>query len=262
MSQFFGVFCHEYGMSLRRPGLWIAYGLLYAFYGFTIFAHGPGSESSTIPLDQLWQFAGETLFMFNMFMPILAGILSADRMQRDFRLGMRELQRSTPLGLLVYILAKYFGVLTAVLTPVLILVLAAGVLYVVLEGAPLHFIGILLVAFLGMAVPAHAFVVAFSLACPLVMPVRVYQVLFTGYWFWGNYLNSSAFPTISDTLLVPSGKYVMEGLLGGFPAGSVQNSGPLYTATDAVLNLTVLAGCIVIVLFVLDRYLRLQARRA
>jgi ABC-type glycerol-3-phosphate transport system permease component len=126
----------------------------------------------------------------------------------------------------------------------------------------MHFIGILLVAFLGMAVPAHAFVVAFSLACPLVMPVRVYQVLFTGYWFWGNYLNPSAFPTISDTLLVPSGKYVMEGFLGGFPAGSVQNSGPLYTATDAALNLTVLAGCIVIVLFVLDRYLRQQARRA
>lgn len=261
MSRFFGVIRHEFGMYLRRPGVWIAYLLLYCFYAVIMFTPSPIGEYSPFPFNELWQFAGQTLFYGNMFMTLLAGILCADRMQRDFRLGVRELQASTPLSLPVYILAKYFGVLAAALTPMLIWLLLSGLAYVIWTGAPLHFIGILLVAFAGMAIPAHAFVIAFSLACPLVMPVRVYQILFTGYWFWGNYLNPGAFPTISETLLVPSGKYVLEGLLGGFPAATISNPGPLYTSQEAVLNLIVLGLSIVAALFALDRYLRWQAQR-
>jgi hypothetical protein len=40
---------------------------------------------------------------------------------------------------------------------------------------------------------------AFSLACPLVIPLRICQVLFTGYWFWGKLISPKVFPTISDT---------------------------------------------------------------
>jgi hypothetical protein len=227
-----------------------------------MFYPDPYGENSMVPFNELWQFAGRTLFYGNMFMTLLAGILAADRMQRDFRLGVRELQSSTPLSLPVYVLAKYCGVLAAALTPMLIWLLLSGIVYVVWYGAPLYFIGILLVAFIGMAVPAHAFVLAFSLSCPLIMPVRVYQVLFTGYWFWGNYLNPGAFPTISQTLLVPSGKYVLEGFLGGFPSGKAPILGPVYTAQQAVLNLIVLALSIAAALFVLERYLRWQAQRA
>lgn len=261
MSRFFGVIRHEYNMYLRRPAVWVAYLLLYAFYAVIMFFPSPISEDSALPLNELWQFAGQTLFYGNMFMTLVAGILAADRMQRDFRLGVRELQSCTPLSLPVYIMAKYCGVLIAALTPMLVWLLLSGIVYVVWYGAPLHFVGILLVAFTGMAVPAHAFVLAFSLAVPLVIPVRVYQVLFTGYWFWGNYLNPGSFPTISDTLLVPSGKYVLEGFLGGFPSEKTPILGPVYTTQQAVMNLIVLALSIVAALFVLNCYLRWQARR-
>lgn len=262
MSEFFGVIRYEFNMFLRRPGMWIAYLCLYVFYAVLLFMPDPMGEIISFPADETWQVAGQQLFYYNMFMVLLAGIISADRMQRDFRLGVCELQQSTPLRRPVYILAKYFGVLAGSLVPMLILVVGTAV-FSILMGAPPQYLGAMLVAFLAMGVPAHAFVVAFSLACPLVMPVRVYQVLFTGYWFWGNYLNPGAFPTISDTVLVPSGKYVLEGFFGGFPSSrNLEWLGPLYTPAGATLNLVVLALCILAVLCVLDRYLKWQARRA
>jgi len=248
-------------MSLRRRGMWIAYLILYIFYGFILFYPDPSGKNVPFPVNELWQVAGYILFYSNMFMVLLGGILSADRMLRDYRLGVRELQKSTPLRLPVYLLAKYFGVLAGVSVPMLVWMLIVAVLGMS-YGAPLYFIGIMLVAFLSMGVPAYAFVVAFSLACPLIMPLRVYQVLFTGYWFWGNYLQPGAFLTISGTLLVPSGKYVMEGFLGGFPSSNTNLPASFYTATDAFLNLSVLVVCIVAVLFTLNYYLKWQLHRA
>jgi ABC-2 type transport system permease protein len=263
VSQFLGVIRHEFNMSVRRPGMWIAYLILYAFFGVIFFAPNAAGEITILfPAGQIWQGAGYILFYCNMFMVLLGGILSADRLQRDFRLGVRELQQSTPLRLPVYILAKYLGVLTAVALPMLVWVMLVGLYAILTQGAPIQLLGILFVVFLAMGIPAYAFVVAFSLACPLVMPVRVYQVLFVGYWFWGNYLSPGAFPTISDTLLVPSGKYVIEGFLGGFPTTYANIPPAAYTSTDAILNLSVLALCILAVLVALHSYLRWQTQRA
>lgn len=259
MSTFCGLVAHEFRMYLRRPGLWLAYFCLYIFYWLVLFASTPGGREMAFTTEALWPTACEILFYTNMFMVVLAGILAADRLQRDVRLGVRELQQSTPLRLPVYLLGKYAGVLAASLMPMLVWVLiVAGI--GLWRGAPVSFVGVLLVVALGMGVPAHAFVVAFSLACPLVMPVRVYQVLFTGYWFWGNYLNPGVLPTISTTLLVPSGRYVMEGFFGGFSTGGRPR--PLATPLEAGLNLIVLAACIAGVLVSLGYYLRGQARRA
>jgi hypothetical protein len=236
---------------LRRPSVWVVYLLLFAFYAVMMFLPGQDSSVAIFPKDQIWQFAAQMVFWGNMFMTLAAGILASDRMVRDVRLGVRELQSSTPLQLPVYILSKYLGVLAAALVPMLICLLVSGTVYILLMGAPVKLIGVLLLAFLGMAVPAHTFVIAFSLACPLVFPLRVYQVLFTGYWFWGNYLSPKAFPTISDTLLVPSGKYVLEWFLFGYAA-----------AQTAVLNLLVLFVCAAVMLIVLHEFLRWQRRRA
>jgi ABC-2 type transport system permease protein len=259
VSQFFGISGHEFNMCLRRRGMWIANIILYVFYGAVLFIPNPDGSTAPFPPAQLWQIAGYVLSYSNMFMVLLGGILAADRMQRDFRLGVRELQLSSPLSLPVYILAKYLGVLAGVSLPMLIWTILVG-FYGIFQGAPFYFMGIMLLAFVSMGIPAYAFVIAFSLACPLVMPLRVYQVLFTGYWFWGNYLNPGAFPTISDTLLVPSGKYVMEGLFGGFPSAYSSLPTPSHSASEAYLNLSVLAACILIALTVLFLYLRWQER--
>jgi len=261
VSRFFGVIRHEFNMSVRRPGFWIAYILLGLFYAVTIFAPSADGSSGIIPPEQLWREAGHRVFMFNIFLPLLAGILAADRVQRDVRTGVRELQRSTPLSIPVYILAKYLGVLASVLLPMFLLVVVSGALMVAKGYAPAGFLWPLLLAFLSIAVPAHAFVVAFSLACPLVMPLRVYQVLFTGYWFWGNLLTPKAFPTISDTVLNAVGQYPLQAYFG-LVFESTDGVTVPFTPPEAVLNVTVLVACIAVALFALDRYLRRQERCA
>jgi len=261
VSQFLGVARHEFSMSIRRPGFWIAYTLLCLFYVVTSLTPSLDGSEDLIPPEQIWPEAGHVVFMYNIFLPLLAGILAADRLQRDFRTGVRELQQSTPLSRPVYILAKYLGVLLSVLLPMFLLVVVVGALVVTKGIAPPGFLWPLLLAFLTIAVPSHAFVVAFSLACPLVMPLRVYQVLFTGYWFWGNLLSSQAFPTISDTVLNAVGQYPLQGFFGMY-FDSTHGVDDHFTAPQAVVNLIVLAVCIAIALFALDRYLRWQERRA
>ncbi len=261
MSQFFGVARHEFNMSIRRPGFWIAYTLLSLFYIISILTPSMDGSDDIIPPDQVWREAGHIVFMFNIFLPLLAGILSADRMQRDFRLGVRELQHSTSLSTPAYILSKYAGVLLSVLTPMFLLVLGTGLALIVKGLAPVEILGPLLLAFLAIAVPSHAFVVAFALAVPLVIPVRIFQILFTGYWFWGNLLSPQAFPTISDTLLNAVGQYPLQGFFGMY-LDSTHKVTAGFSTLEAALNLLVLMACVFIALFVLDRYLRWRQYQA
>jgi ABC-2 type transport system permease protein len=257
MTQLFGVFCHEFGMSLRRPGLWVAYGLIFTFYTISTMYPSPAGETLRLADDQLWQYAGRMGYVFNLFLPVVAGILASDRMQRDFKNGVRELQASAPFTEATYVIGKYFGVLCAALLPVLGWVWLLTGLFVFNGNASLKFLPAMTASFFAILLPAFAFVTAFSLACPLVMPLRVYQILFTGYWFWGNYINPKVFPTLNGTLLTPGGMHAFQGYFGGFPGSTAE-----YTAADATMNLIVLGLCIVAALVMLQQYLQWQARRA
>jgi len=263
VHRFAGIFRHELGMSMRRKGLWVAYGLLFVFYTVLLFSPPPLGEmvkGEVIARSQLWPVAGRFLLAINVFCPLVAGILAADRMQRDVRLGLRELQDSTPLSRPVYVLAKYLAALVSSLLPVFLWVMVITVVMTADGHAPAGFLAAVPVAFLAITVPAFAFVVAFSLACPMVMPLSVYQILFTGYWFWANFIPPSLFPTLNGTLLTPSGIFALQAFFGG-PEHS-GHPGPQYTVADAISNLSVLALCVVAVLLLLERDLARRTRRA
>jgi len=249
-----GVILHELGMSLRRPGLWIAYALLFVFHMVVLFAPPPLGEwtGESITPALVWPSAGRFLAALNVFFPLVAGILTADRVQRDLRLGMRELQESTPLSPAAYVLTKYAGVLLSVLLPLLVWAMGIAVLMAAIGHAPLAFVPATFVAFLAITVPAFAFVVAFSIACPLVLPLPVYQVLFTGYWFWANFIPPQLFPTLNGTLVTPSGMFV----------SALMKSPSEAAALDAALNLGVLAACTLAVLATLTAALARRARLA
>ena len=246
-------------MSIRRWGVWLAFGLVTGFYAIS-FIMAPGYEDiPTITSEVVWQTAGQTAFFLNVFLPVVAGIAASDRLVRDLKLGVAELQGSSPLSRWKYLLSKYIAVVAAVLTPVLLFdMLVAGLSTILHPGMPLALIPLPLLAFLAINLPAYAFVTIFSLACPLVMPLRVYQVLFTGYWFWGNFLNPAVFPSLSDTLLAPSGKYAVQAFFGNM----ISINAPERTVTDAFLNLLVLALCILAAMLVTRTYLVWKARRA
>ncbi|MES1244234.1 MAG: ABC transporter permease subunit [Acidobacteriota bacterium] len=263
MRSFSGILRHEISMSLRRKGLWVAYGILFVFHTVLLFSPPPVGEfikGEVIAGSEVWAVAGRFLLACNVFFPVVAGILSADRVRRDFELGVRELQDSTPLSRHAYVLAKYLGALAASLFPLFLWVMGIAAVLLLIGHAPVAVLVAVPAAFLAVTVPAFAFVVAFSLACPLVMPLSLYQILFTGYWFWANFIPPKLFPTLNGTLLTPSGMFVQQGFFGGAVSqaltGAVQ-----HTPADAVANLAVLGLCAAAALVLLDLHLgRLRDR--
>ncbi len=258
MKRFWGVVKYEYGMSIRRWGLWLAFGLIFLPYLFSLSVNEPGS-GPTMAVGAMRQSAGTLALQLNLLMPVVGGVVLADRLARDFRLGVSELLNSTALSRWAYLLGKYVGTLGSVLTPVLLAVIIIsgfGLIY----GSPLQVVGFLgwaLLGFLTINVPAYAFITAFSLACPLIMPVRVYQVLFIGYWFWGNFLNPMVFPTLNGTVLTPAGHFALQRFFG-----TEIGSHGLYSGDLALLNLGVLALCVVLVMAATERFLAWKAQRA
>jgi ABC-2 type transport system permease protein len=256
MSQFWSVFRYEFLMSIRRKGLWLAYGLLFLFYFVSIIIGRGSVENVTMPMKELWTNSAILAFMFNLLLPVVGGISAADRLVRDRNLRVDELLSSTSLTNRDYLAGKYFGVLTSLLLPVFICQIAMRI-YTLFLGVPFILLGMTVVCFFVITVPAYAFITAFSLACPLVMPVRVYQVLFTGYWFWGNFLSPDVFPSLSGTLLQPGGKVAMEGLFGLTYGGR-----SAYGPTDVLINLALLAICIVAALLAANQFLIRKSRLA
>jgi ABC-2 family transporter protein len=260
VKAFIGVFCYEYRMSIRRWSLWLAFGLLMIFYLTSIML--PPDTFEVLPSGKdVLSYAGSYAFMLNLFMPVVGGILVADRLVRDQKLGVDELLHSTALKRGAYLAGKYLGALASITTPVLLTALLMGIVTAA-SGAPLTIIPAMLVAFLGVNLPAYMLITAFALACPLVIPVRVFQVLFTGYWFWGNYLSPTVLPTFNGTYLTANGEFVLTAFLGGFYGIGGPDSAPLPNPVDAVLNLAALGACALLALVAADRYMAWQARRA
>ncbi len=263
MSQFLGIVRYEYSMSIRRWGMWLAFGLIFLLYvARTLLDASAQGKLLPIADGQVWEYAGRMAFNLNLFMPVVGGIVAADRIARDVHLGVAELQNSTSLQRWPFVLGKYVGVLLSLLTPQFLIALLLGSI-MVLSGMPPVLLLYTLIAFLAIVVPAYAFITIFSLAFPLILPLRVYQVLFTGYWLWGNYLDPRVFPTISNTLLVACGKYAYEGFFGGVVGSrGVGYNAVSHTPLDAALNWIVLAICIVAALIALERYLAWRAHGA
>ncbi|RPJ53260.1 MAG: hypothetical protein EHM24_33130 [Acidobacteria bacterium] len=253
MSAFWGIARFEFGMMIRRRGLWLAYGLLFAFYA----AQVPGGFGRSLVEGgegRLAAVAAEIVYMLNMFMPLIGGLAVADRLVRDLRLGVRELQRSAPVRTGTWLLGKFVGVMGASAVPMFGFVLIIGAALAVTGHAPAAFVLNILIAWLAIALPALIFVSAFSLAFPLVLPLRVYQVLFTGYWFWGNYLNPKVFPTLSGTLLTPGGIFALRGFFGGeLPGGRGVSIGPGAAALNIAVLAVLAAAALVAGIWLVDR---------
>ncbi len=83
----------------------------------------------------------------------------------------------------------------------------------------------------------------------------VYQILFTGYWYWGNFLSPQVMFTVSDTLLNASGKYALMAFYG------VQisvDSPEVASGQRLSSNIIVLLGCAGIALAGHDRLHRAE----
>ncbi|HYK97262.1 MAG TPA: ABC transporter permease [Candidatus Acidoferrales bacterium] len=201
MSAFLGALRYEFCMQLRRRSVWVSIGFALVLL-FALFSRSGPPERVLPPADTALRLVGNASF----FLPVAFGILLADRWRRERSLGTLELLDSLPASLGARLWGKYFGATIATMIP-LLLAFALFMLYSGVRIGDATLVRFLPLIFVVVIAPGLLFVAAFSIACTEWLPVPLYAVLFTGYWFWGNLVPPERMPTLNCTLLTPIGEY-------------------------------------------------------
>ncbi len=199
---------NEYRMLIRRWPLWC---LPAAVVAMLLATGGFGFDTASSDPSSVARLVGQQAIGVNLLVLVVIGALLADRWVRDRQLGVEELLFATAASPVSRLWGKYLGVLAAAASPLLVVwaLLAARL---AIHYGDLSVAGTAALAYLVLVLPGLAFVAAFGLVVPRLLGVRLYQVLFIGYWFWGNLVPQHVMPTLSGTWLTPIGKYADAGL--------------------------------------------------
>lgn len=262
MSQlaiFSGVMRYEYRMQIRRRSLWITYAIFALLLGAIVFGNDSSTmykvlvHPETVPLSEVVVYWATVV---NYLFPVVVGVMVADRLPRDRRTKEQVLLTTTSGTLHSRIFGKYLRSTLAVITPMLI-VYSLSIAYVLYQTHTIMAIPLAIAAFASVVLPGVLFVSTFSLACPVILPVPLYQFLFVGYWFWGNlFPPNRGIPTLSNTLLLPLGGNAAMGFFG------VQSSAIDHaTVMQGVASIALLSGIAALVLVTLFYILKCQQAR-
>ena len=243
LAAFLGAARYEFLMQIRRVALWVGMLFLYPF----CFNHFNDRFLDPITFPAARYSLGQWAQFIALFFPLAAGLLLADRFTRDRKTRVDELLPTTQSALGARLSGKYIGSALATLVPIFA-AYVIGVALIIGHWNAFGDVPLALGLFLVGLVPAVLFVGAFSIACTTVLWPVLYQFLFVGYWFWGNFLNPHlGIPTLNGTLLTPSGKHTITGLF--FSASGIhlgQSGGislPVSTFQQGVESLLLLLGC-------------------
>ena len=128
---------YELWMQLRKPAIWIATVLPFALYAlFAVL----GNDSTGLQRyryetsPKVWMV--DALGWFVPVLPMIFGIVLADRLVRDRRLGVAELLDATPANPSARLVGKYLGVCAATAVPVALLCVAVALGFTVWRGQP------------------------------------------------------------------------------------------------------------------------------
>jgi hypothetical protein len=255
---------YEFRMQLKRKALWIVMAP-FVLWGVGLFPNiyfqrpdAPPGPSPWVPpadMSTLEVVAGWALVLQST-VPIAVGIMLADRLARDRRMRVADLFEALPASPGGRLFGKYLGATLATLVPVF-LAYAGLIAYTVAIRGDLAAVPLGLLAFLAINLPGLLFVAAFSVSCPAVMWVPLYQFLFVGYWIWGNQLSpASGIPTLTGTVLTPLGEHVAHGFFG---ANTIYANGA--SAWEGAVSVGLLLGLGALALYVAHKYLRRQQAR-
>ncbi len=232
-----GAVRYEFLMQIRRRALWIAMLAVCPF----LFRHFDAfylSNQLTLQMS-LGQWTQLTTRLF----PIAAGLVLADRYARDRKSYVDELITTTPVSNGTRLFGKWLGSGFATLTPIF-LVHLAGLLLILNHWHAWNALPEALALFVVVDGVAVLFVCAFSIACTTVLWTVLYQVLFVGYWFWGNLLRPNlGIPTLNGTLLTPSGHFTLPGLFPSTVLRQGSYTGHTVTAGEGLASLALLLAC-------------------
>ncbi len=254
---FFGTLAYEFRMQIRRRAVWITMILLILLVIMAI-RRSIGGYNEFLGINNLSLPAviANWTDIVNAILPVGVGVLLADRLPRDRRTRVDELFISMPGALSSRLLGKYLGSMLATLVPMFAFY-CIGIGYILYQIQNPQVLLLAIETFAAIVLPGILFISAFSIACPSILWVPLYQFLFVGYWFWGNWLGvRTGIPTLSNTILTPVGTYISSGFFGAslFP---VQNA----TVLQAIESMLLLLSITAFVMVVLWSYLKWQQSR-
>lgn len=254
-AAFFGALAYEFRMQIRRRAVWITFIALGLF--FTQF-HQPWFRPITTPASAaIIYWTG----IVQSFLAVAAGLLLADRLPRDRRTKVDELLNTLPSTVNARVFGKYLGSTIATLVPMFV-IYSTGTAFILFRWHTFQALPVALASFTAIALPGVMFIGAFSIACTAILWVPLYQILFVGYWFWGNLLPDVGIPTLSTTILTPVGGYMCTGFFNpngeeGVCSPGIQGA----TASQGVESILLLLVLAILVIFALTGYLKWQQAR-
>ena len=243
----------EFTMQLRRKSVWIApiaaSVLIYSWMG------RPWMFDHTLPASVT---IGNWAIMCNRFLPVVFGVLLADRLPRDRRLQVTEVLDALPASAGGRLTGKFLGSALATATP-LFLIYLLGVASIFATVHDPLFLLLAPLSFVTINLPGLLFVAAFSIAIPAILWVPLYQFLFVGYWFWGNLLSPSyGIPTLSNTWLTPLGNVAASGFFSTHAFQIVTISGEHVSRWEGALSIVLLLAGGTVALLMANGYLSWQ----
>lgn len=247
---------YEFTMQARRKSVWIVMGVfsLLMLTG----SDAPWKVSDGMPLAEA---VAKWAITLQVLLPLAFGLLLANRLPRDHSTQVSELLIALPAGSGARLAGKYLGSTLATMAPMALLY-SVGIFYLLADRGDLTAIPLGIVAFCAINVPGLLFVGAFSVSCPAVLWVPLYQLLFVGYWFWGNFLLQgpqsplyNTIPSLSGTLLTPAGYYASGAFFG------VSIAGIQAVVWEGVVSICLLVGLGALALLCAHWYLRWRQAR-
>lgn len=206
----------EIVMQWRRWGFWLAFSIVMALLLFLTLQAGiyllhlpPTSlyvreHFSAADLVNI-MILGTTIYG-SMFFVLIASLLVVDRMVRDRRLGVTELQQTAPMGHARYVLGKFLGNYLAVFVPALLGYLICGAAALVL-GWPAEILLKFLLSFALVFIPASLAALGLTFLLATFLPLRVVQVGFSLLWLYFN--TGLGIYGFGSSIFNPGGLYIL-----------------------------------------------------
>jgi ABC-2 type transport system permease protein len=253
---FLGALSYEFRMQVRRRAVWITLVFIALFIVVTVSRGRIYDLITNLSSYPLQTVVVTWTGIVNAILPVGVGVLLADRLPRDRKTKVDELFTSLPGALSARLAGKYLGSILATIAP-MVTFYTIGIGVILYQTQNIQVIPLALEVFAAVVLPGILFISAFSIACPAILWVPLYQFLYVGYWFWGNWLSPRfRIPTLSGTILTPNGGFISAGFFGEDPLHGLQA-----TALQGVESLLLLLAIAAFVMVVLWSYLKWQQAR-
>ena len=159
---------------------------------------------------------------------MIFGIVLADRLVRDRKLGVAELLDSTSTNPGTRLVGKYLGACAATAVPVALLYVAVALAFMVWRGQPAA-LWWGLATFVVIVLPLLLLAGSLSFLGPQLMPTPLFRVLVVALFFWAGATEvESEFPSFAGTVL----SLTMDYPLGVFFDSANATTGPAGVALD------------------------------